>query len=234
MAFAFPLALFLSMAAADWRTARSVGCCRDVVGALVHRPLQRTGLARWAPRAARRCCGSRVGAGHRGACFAPSRPVRPSCVWPWPVRPTWSRRGLRHDLERDHPQRPARATGRQIEMIRLPTGPLLGNVRAGFHGRRLGRVGRHLDRRRDLPRWLHCDGLALPRFWAYRSTTAQATEVGDGLGHHAIVSGILSRILQGPDRGDPRGPASLSGPLAVVAAGIVELAAWTGRCRASP
>ena len=152
MAFAFPIALFPAMAAADGRT-ESVGWLLSAMslGALV------IGIfSGWTGKVRRHCA-------LRPAWWSRSR------AWPWPARPTWSvacsaaRSGTRPSRTRcagDGRHRDEQLPGRAPHRQRPRR----------VHGRCLGRVGLHLDRRAGVPGRRHRDGFALPRFWAYRST----------------------------------------------------------------
>jgi MFS family permease len=175
MAFAFPIALFPAMAAADGRT-ESVGWLLSAmsVGALV------IGLfSGWTGRIRRHGRAVVVAAavwalGIVALGFAPSLMLALACLALAGAADMVS--GVfRGTIWNEIIPNTLRGRLAGIEMISYLTGPLLGNVRAGFMADAWG-VSAAI--------WLGglaclagvvATGFALPRFWAYRSTLADRT-----------------------------------------------------------
>jgi MFS family permease len=175
MAFAFPIALFPAMAAADGRT-ESVGWLLSAmsVGALV------IGLfSGWTGRIRRHGRAVVVAAavwalGIVALGFAPSLMLALACLALAGAADMVS--GVfRGTIWNETIPNTLRGRLAGIEMISYLTGPLLGNVRAGFMADAWG-VSAAI--------WLGglaclagvvATGFALPRFWAYRSTLADRT-----------------------------------------------------------
>jgi len=177
MTFAFPAALFPAMAAADGRT-EAVGWLLSAmaVGALV------IGLfSGWTGKVMRHGRAVVIAAavwalGIVALGFAPSLTFGLVCLAVAGAADMVS--GVfRGTIWNETIPNTLRGRLAGIEMISYLTGPLLGNVRAGFMADAWG-VSAAI--------WIGgaiclvsviATGFALPRFWAYRSTTAQATEV---------------------------------------------------------
>jgi MFS family permease len=176
MAFAFPVALFPAMAAADGRT-ESVGWLLSAmsVGALA------IGLfSGWTGRVTRHGRAVVVAAavwalGIVALGFAPSLALGLACLAVAGAADMVSGvfRGTIWNQTIPNALR-GRLAG--IEMISYLTGPLVGNARAGFMADAWGVSAAVWTGGAICLAGVIATGFALPRFWAYRSTQERATE----------------------------------------------------------
>ncbi len=177
MAFAFPVALFPAMAAADGRT-ESVGWLLSAmsVGALL------IGLfSGWTGQVTRHGRAVVIAAavwalGIVALGFAPSLALGLGCLAVAGAADMVSGvfRGTIWNQTIPNALR-GRLAG--IEMISYLTGPLLGNVRAGFMADAWGVSASVWIGGAICLAGVIATGFALPRFWAYRSTVARDTDV---------------------------------------------------------
>jgi len=177
MTFAFPAALFPAMAAADGRT-EAVGWLLSAmaVGALV------IGLfSGWTSKVMRHGRAVVIAAavwalGIVALGFAPSLTFGLVCLAVAGAADMVS--GVfRGTIWNETIPNTLRGRLAGIEMISYLTGPLLGNVRAGFMADAWGVSAAIWIGGAICLASVIATGFALPRFWAYRSTTAQATDV---------------------------------------------------------